>query len=344
MLQAIGEEARQRAGELAGERVETIYFGGGTPSLLSVEEINGLLQTLAAHYALSEDMEITLEANPDDLQSLDYLRALRGDTPVNRLSIGLQSFVPADLAYMNRAHSADEAARCLENAAATGFDNLSVDLIYGTPTLSDADWRGNLQRVFEHKIQHLSCYALTVEPKTALAQHVKTQKVAPPDEEQAARQFEILLAETAAAGFEQYEISNFCRPPHYARHNTAYWQGKKYVGLGASAHSYDGQQRRWNIANNALYTRAVLGGASYWEAETLTESDIFNETLMTALRTRWGLTLERMAAFSAAQRAHFEREAATYVQRGLLLREAAGYRLSDAGKLLADTILADLFI
>ncbi len=344
MLHAIGEEARQRAHELAGERVETIYFGGGTPSLLSAQEIRQLCELLQAHYDLSDTMEITLEANPDDLQSLDYLRALRQETPVNRLSIGLQSFVEADLHYMNRAHNAQEAALCLENAETMGFDNLSVDLIYGTPTLSDAAWRENLRRVFAHKIQHLSCYALTVEPKTALAHRVKTKKAASPEEEQAARQFEILLADTAAAGFEHYEISNFCRPPHYARHNTAYWQGKKYVGLGAAAHSYDGQRRRWNVANNALYIRSVLDGAPFWEEEILTKRDIFNETLMTALRTRWGLTSERLGRFSEQERAHFEQGAAAFLQRGLLLQEGAGYRLSDAGKLLADSILAELFM
>lgn len=343
MLNAMQQELIQRKNELAGERVDSIYWGGGTPSTLSATEINALYETMQAHYNLGDDLEITLEANPDDLTPA-YLSDLRNYTPVNRLSIGLQSFVEEDLRLMNRAHNAAEARACLEESLRHDFTNLSIDLIYGSPTLSNAAWVENLKTIFEYKIPHISCYALTVEDKTALEYNIRKGKTQPIDEEKTAQQFEILLEQMAANGYEQYEISNFCRPPHYARHNTSYWQGKKYIGIGAAAHSFDGASRRWNMANNALYIKNLENNLPYWETEILTPENIFNEYVMTALRTKWGMDKQKLATFAPAMQSHFERVSRRYLQRELLAETPTGYRLTDAGKLLADSIMGDLFV
>jgi oxygen-independent coproporphyrinogen III oxidase len=341
MLAAIEKELILRAQELDNQVIETIYFGGGTPSLLSAEELNQIIAIIQHNYKLATDLEITLEANPDDL-SKNYLHSLKQNTIINRLSIGLQSLVEADLQFMHRAHNAQEARQCVEWALELGF-NLSVDLIYGSPNLSDEDWISNLNFVFANKIPHLSCYALTVEEKTALYFDIKNKKTAPLDEEKAARQFEILLVEIAKNGYEQYEISNFCRPPAYARHNTAYWQGKNYIGIGASAHSFDGQKRRWNIANNALYINNLNNEISYYEEEILSTTDIFNEYLLTSLRTRWGASLEKLATFAEQADSHFFDNVNKWIKAKMIAKSETYIFLTDAGKLLADQIISDLF-
>jgi oxygen-independent coproporphyrinogen III oxidase len=343
MLESIAKELQQRAGELAKAQINTVYFGGGTPSLLTSTEINALLDAVRQNYSLGQDLELTLEANPDDLTA-DYLQALRDETPINRLSIGLQSFVAADLELMNRAHNANEARRCLDLAHKMNFHNLSVDLIYGTPTLTDAAWRENLKIVFDYAIPHLSCYALTVEEKTALAHKIQQKQLEKLSEDKAAEQFEILLEQIYINGYEQYEISNFCRPPHYARHNTSYWQGELYLGAGPSAHSFDGENRRWNVANNSLYIKYLASNLPYWEAEHLTAENIFNEYMLTAFRTKWGVDTSKLAQLPAKQIAHFHRQIEKHIAQNLIIASDNNFRLSDSGKLLADNIIADLFM
>jgi oxygen-independent coproporphyrinogen III oxidase len=344
MIDAIKAEIILQRDYLKGQTINTVYFGGGTPSLLEVSELMEIWQSLETNFYLGQDMEITLEANPDDLNP-DKLRDFKNYTPINRLSIGIQSFREADLQYMNRAHNAYEAENCIENALKFGFDQLSVDLIYGTPGMIDDAWRANLHKVFEYRVQHLSSYALTVEPKTALQQLIAKGKTSEVNEEQTARQFEILLEETSAAGYEQYEISNFCIPPHYAKHNSAYWQGAHYLGIGPSAHSFNGISRQWNIANNAKYITELEAGNIPSETEILGREEQYNEFIMTSLRTKWGAALHKIEEkWGSAQMSDFETIAAEFVDKGLMINENGVYRLSNSGKLLADSIMSDLFI
>lgn len=343
MLNAIKREIQDRKEELAQADIRTIYFGGGTPSLLSAKEINDILQTIGGNYKLTDDMEITLEANPDDLTE-DYLKSLRFETSINRLSIGLQSFVEEDLKLMNRAHNAKESLKCLDYAHKLDFYNLSVDLIYGSPNLSNEAWKRNLSIVFDYAIPHLSCYALTVEEKTALAHLIQKKQIQNLSEDKAAEQFEILLEQIYKNGYEQYEISNFCRPPHYAKHNTSYWKGELYMGIGPSAHSFDGKSRRWNLANNALYLKNMENHIPFYEEELLSPKDIFNEYMLTAFRTKWGVDLHKLAKLDTFEQEHFYREATPHINAGNIILENNTYRLSDSGKLLADHIISDLFI
>ncbi len=341
MLAAMEKELIQRAQELDHQQIETVYFGGGTPSLLSVVELNKIIDIIKNNYNLAADLEITLEANPDDL-SENYLHDLKQNTIINRLSIGLQSLVAADLAFMKRAHNAQEAKNAVEWALNLGF-NLSVDLIYGSPHLSDEEWRSNLDFVFEAKIPHLSCYALELQEKTALYSDIKNKKTAPLDEEKAARQFEILLVEMSKNGYEQYEIASFCRSAAYARHNRAYWQSKNYIGIGASAHSFDGQKRRWNVANNSLYINNLANEIVYYEEEILSKTDIFNEYLLTSLRTSWGADLQKLANFEQADTI-FYNKIQKWQNQNFLAKNETAIVLTNRGKLLADQIISDLFV
>jgi oxygen-independent coproporphyrinogen-3 oxidase len=328
---------------LKGEPVETVYLGGGTPSLLDISELNQIFSKIQALHTVLPGAEITLEANPDDLTT-EKLRDLRQYTPVNRLSIGVQSFADIDLKWMNRAHQAAESRACIEKALATGFQDLTIDLIYGAPTTTDAQWAENLRLTFEYGIPHLSCYCLTVEEGTALHHFVEKGKTAPVEEEKAIRQFDYLLETTAAQGYEQYEISNFAREGRYAQHNSNYWRGKSYLGIGPSAHSFDGVSRQWNIANNALYIKHLAEGKMPFEREVLTESQRFNEYVMTALRTSWGVETARLAVFSPAMQAHFEQSVQSFLTAGTVERLPNGYRLTRSGKFLADGIAAALFV
>ncbi len=317
-------------------------IGGGTPSHLGTGDLELIFDKIAQLYRVAPDAEITLEANPDDL-SAEYLAGLRRRTPVNRLSIGIQSFSDADLRWMNRAHSAEHALDCLRNAHAAGFDNLTVDLIYGAPTTSDEQWRENLQTVIDHGVPHLSCYCLTVEEGTALAHFVAKGKAPAVDEERAARHFDVLVAMSESAGYEHYEISNFARPGYYSRHNTSYWQGESYLGIGPSAHSFNGVSRQWNVANNAQYIRAVEGGTVPFDIELLNPAQRYNELVMTGLRTQWGVRQEQLAALGPDFLGYFEKTARPFLVGGALLFEAGVYRLSAEGKFLADGIAASLF-
>ncbi len=341
MVVAILKELELQKDYLKGETVETIYFGGGTPSLLSQEELALVFQKINEHYAISNSVEITLEANPDDLTPEKL--AVLSTSPVNRLSIGIQSFFEEDLQFMNRAHNAEEAKVCVQNAKNAGFDNLTVDLIYGSPTTSITNWRVNLQTVFDLKIPHISCYCLTVEPKTALDHFVKTGKAQPVDEEQAAQQFEILVEEMEKQGYDHYEISNFALPDCYSKHNSSYWLSKKYLGIGPSAHSFDGVSRQWNIANNAKYMAALAEGNLSFEKEMLTTTQQYDEYIMTSLRTIWGCELERVAGFDEKFKKYFLKNVQPFLNDGSVFKENGFYFLTKKGKLLADKISMELF-
>ncbi|MGZ3778885.1 MAG: radical SAM family heme chaperone HemW, partial [Mucilaginibacter sp.] len=297
LIGALLHEIKLQKTYLDSENIETIYFGGGTPSLLSGEEINTIIDTITTIHTVTAGAEITLEANPDDLDT-EKLKALR-QTPVNRFSIGIQSFFDDDLAWMNRAHRSNEAESSIKRAQDAGFDNITVDLIYGYPLLTDQKWKTNLDKVFDLQVPHVSAYSMTVEPRTALAAFIKKKNQPPMNEEQSAEQFMQLMDAMISHGFEHYEISNFCKPGHYSRHNTNYWKGVKYLGIGPSAHSYNGETRQWNIANNAKYIQSLTTGIIPAEKEILSESNRLNEYIMTSLRTIWGLEINKLNTIAA---------------------------------------------
>ncbi len=339
LVEALLKELEQRSSYLQEAPLSSVYFGGGTPSLLDREELEAVFQKIHQLFSLKENAEITLEANPDDL-SEEKLKILR-DTPVNRLSIGIQSFFDEDLEFMNRAHNAREAHACIEKAQQYGFDNLTVDLIYGAPTTSDEHWLANLNRLFEYNIPHLSCYCLTVEPRTALAHMVKAGKVAAVDDEQAGRQFDLLMEKMAENGYEHYEISNFAKPNWYAVHNSNYWKGVPYLGIGPSAHSYNGFSRQWNVANNVKYIKALNGEGPLFEVEELTPEQRYNEYVMTGLRTKWGVNLEKI---DSSFHTYFLKEIHPFVEEGKIKEEQGTYVLTHAGKHMADRIAMELFL
>jgi oxygen-independent coproporphyrinogen-3 oxidase len=345
MVEAIVHELEGQKDYLQGVPLSSIYFGGGTPSLLDAAELEQIFSKIYQLHSVQTDAEITLEANPDDL-SLEKLQALR-NSPVNRLSIGIQSFAEEDLRFMNRAHNAHEARTCIENALATGFDNLTLDLIYGTPTTSHEQWAKNLDTIFQYPIPHLSAYCLTVEPKTALDHFVRQGKASPVDEEHANAQFLYLMEATQAQGYEHYEISNFAKPGHYARHNSSYWLGEPYLGIGPSAHSFNGQSRQWNVANNAKYLKilnegdsARLADTGLFELETLSPATRYNEYVMTGLRTIWGCDLQKIAPVFQP---YFLENVQPFIDKGQVLVQNHQYRLSASGKFMADYIAAQLF-
>lgn len=341
MVDAILRELDLQKGYLKDETVETIYLGGGTPSMLNQEELEQIFKTIFNLYKIGDHPEITLEANPDDL-SIEKLKVLR-DTPINRLSIGIQSFSEKDLKYMNRAHNAAEANVCIDHALKMGFDNLTVDLIYGSPTTSDDQWTENMQRVFDYKVQHLSCYNLTVEPGTALDHFIKNKKAKPVDEEQSARQFEMLIEASDQAGYIHYEISNFAKKGWYSKHNSAYWQGKPYLGIGPSAHSFNGVSRQWNIAHNAKYIKALGENQLAFEKETLTSEQQYNEYLLTGLRTIWGCDIGKIEMIGIDYKNHFLKLIREYLDTGQMRENGGVYSLTKTGKLLADRIAMELF-
>ncbi|MFK7773453.1 MAG: radical SAM family heme chaperone HemW [Saprospiraceae bacterium] len=348
MIDAILKEIELQKNYLADKSVETIYFGGGTPSLLDERELNFFFEKINQIFEVKKDAEITLEANPDDL-TLEKLRLLKS-TPINRLSIGVQSFSAIDLKSMNRAHNVMEAESCIQNAQSLGFDNLTVDLIYGSPTTSNEQWETNVQKLFDYKIPHLSCYCLTVEPGTALDHFVKKGKAQPVDDEKSAHQFEVLMQMMEANGYDHYEISNFAKPQKYARHNSNYWSGKSYLGVGPSAHSFDGKSRQWNIANNALYLKAVeLDGTdlsssnSRFEKEILSQEQQYNEYVMTALRTMWGCDLEKIKTWGSNFEQYFLKESEVFIANETMRRSGDRFNLTTKGKLLADNIAMELF-
>ncbi len=340
LVKAIAKEIELNKDYLAGEEIETIYLGGGTPSLLSADEIKSILDSISHYHPKMDLKELTLEANPDDLtpEKINELAALRS-YGLNRLSIGVQSFHQADLIYMNRVHSAQEALSAIRRVQDVGFENVTIDLIYGTPTMSDEQWMDNILTAFDLGIPHISSYALTVESKTYLDRYIKTGRAIPVNETQTVRQFDILMAQMSSHNYDQYEISNFARPGHYAIHNTNYWLGKKYLGLGPSAHSYDGQSRRWNVANNNNYIKSINTAVIPAEVERLTPSQQANEYIMTSLRTIWGMDIRDSRLQMADIMTELKNiDASFYILKDNILT------LTQAGKHYADRIAADLFI
>lgn len=344
MVEAILQEMIWRKDYLDNPKIDTIYFGGGTPSLLTLEELQRFFDQINGLFEVSADAEITLEANPDDL-TLEKLQLLR-DSPVNRLSIGIQSFFDEDLQYMNRAHDAGEAIACINNARKMGFEQLTIDLIYGAPTTSDKHWKENMQRVFDFDIPHISCYCLTVEPNTALDHFVRKGKSAPVDEVQAARQFEMLMTEMALHGYEHYEISNFAKPGQYSRHNSNYWLGVPYLGLGPSAHSFDGASRQWNVAHNGKYVDSLKtpDKQGLFEKEVLTKEQLYNEYVMTSLRTTWGCHLQKIIDLDPTFEKHFVQHIQPYLEEVAVIADNQIYKLTNKGRLLADRIAMEVFL
>ncbi|MBS1773557.1 MAG: radical SAM family heme chaperone HemW [Bacteroidetes bacterium] len=342
LLDAILYEIASQKGYLGNASIETIYFGGGTPSLLSADEISRVLESVHKHYNISPDFkELTLEANPDDLTKT-YLNSIKN--LVGRLSIGIQSFRDEDLKYMNRAHNAQQADAAVKAAQDAGITNLTIDLIYGTPGLSDKDWLHNLSIVKQLQVPHFSSYALTVEEGTALHHNIAKKKTTPVDAEQSAAQFEILMEQAPTMGFEQYEISNFALPGKYAVHNTNYWKGIPYLGIGPSAHSFNGTSRRWNMANNALYIKGITDNQIIYEEEVLTPTQQLNEYIMTSLRTMWGMDLQNIAAkWGIDYKDAILNNAQQHIAMGNMVEKEHHLILTNKGKLLADGIAADLF-
>ncbi len=329
---------------LDGAEIETIYIGGGTPSLLTADEINRIFEAILQYYPVTKIKEFTLEANPDDLDK-QYLRSLR-NTPVDRFSIGVQSFRDEDLLYMKRAHNAVQAEYAIKSAQDAGFDNITIDLIYGTPGLTDRGWKENLQKIKEFRISHFSSYALTVEEKTTLQHAIQTKKAIPVDPEQSAGQFEILMEQAAVMGYEHYEISNFALPGRYAVHNTNYWHGLPYLGIGPSAHSFDGKTRRWNIANNALYSKGIFHDQQpNFEEEKLTPIQHLNEYIMTSLRTMWGCDLEKIGRdWEDSLSADVEKSSHIFREKKWIRQDGKKLILTNEGRLFADKIASEMFV
>lgn len=342
-IQAIARELELRQSYLQGQEVKTIYFGGGTPSLLTQAELRLLLQTIKGLFIVSEDAEITLEANPDDLKP-EKLQELRA-AGINRLSIGLQSFHEPHLRLMNRAHNATESLQCVKDAQAAGFDNITVDLIYGIPAPDHSIWLNDLQTLFSLNVQHVSCYALTIEPDTALGRWSKKGKFKPSEDDFTAQQFELLLAQMAQHGFVQYEISNFCQPGYESRHNSNYWRSVHYLGVGPSAHSFNGHSRQYNVANNRKYTAAISESIIPAEIEELTLADQANDYLLTTLRTTWGCDLSLLRdKYAYDVQASHEVYLQELQQKDLASIADDVLYLTDKGKLLADQITLDLML
>ncbi len=325
------------------EIIETIYFGGGTPSLLSQAEIISIISSIKKNYNIDIDAEITLEANPDDI-TIGKLNEWK-EAGVNRLSIGIQSFIERDLSWMNRAHNAEQASGCIDLAKNADFNNFSIDLIFGTPHLTNEEWKENVQKAIDMNVPHIACYALTVEPKTALQKMITLKKKEDINIDVQATQYSILMQMMHDSGYEHYEISNFAKPGFRSRHNSSYWQGKKYIGIGPSAHSYNGKMRTWNKANNIFYIRSIEQNIIPFEKETLTQSQQLNEYIMTSLRTIGGMDLRFVENnFSTDERKRIESVISQNVEKGKFIINDDKIILTNEGKLFADGIAVQLFL
>jgi oxygen-independent coproporphyrinogen-3 oxidase len=341
LIKALVKEIELRRTELQNQTVETIYFGGGTPSLLSNEELDLLINSVHNNFQVSENPEITLEANPDDLSKNKIIELSKSS--INRLSIGIQSFFERDLKLMNRAHSASEARDCL-SMATRQFDNISVDLIYGIPGLSNDQWIENIETVLSYNIPHISSYALTVEPKTALETFIKKGIIKNVDDELAQEQFNILIDKLEDSGFVHYELSNFGKPNYFSKNNSAYWQGKPYLGIGPSAHSFNGNQRGWNVRNNSKYIKSIQNNELPIEIETLSTTDKYNEYIMTGLRTIWGVSFEKIESeFGENYKKYILLQSEKYINQHLLYIDDNKLLTTKKGKFLSDGIASDLF-
>ncbi len=341
MIQALAREIAMRKNEIEDE-VETIYFGGGTPSVLSAAEINFLIEIVYQNYKVIKTPEITLEANPDDLYS-EKIREF-ASSKINRLSIGVQSFFEDDLKMMNRAHNANQAITCLKEATKY-FDNISVDLIYGIPNMSDEKWIKNIDTTLSFNIPHISSYALTVEPQTALFKLIEKGEIPKPKDEVAENHFFILSQKLQDKGFVHYELSNFGKEGFFSKNNTSYWLGKKYIGIGPSAHSYNTTHRSWNISNNSIYIKEILKGNIPNEIEKLSLSDRYNEYIMTGLRTIWGVSLEKVKTdFGSVYRDYLLQNSEKLIANQLLETSEQIIKVTPKGKFLSDGIASELFV
>jgi oxygen-independent coproporphyrinogen III oxidase len=342
MVEAIVKEIQLTESKTETEKISTLYFGGGTPSILNTDELKLIFDSLQNRFVFADDTEITLEANPDDITD-EKLKHWK-DVGINRLSVGIQSFVEEELKWMNRAHNTAESFQCIDNIIAAGFTNFSVDLIYGSPILSDDEWKKNVDIVIEKNIPHISCYALTVEPKTALDKMIAQHKKEPVDAEKQARQFLLLMDWMEEAGYEHYEISNFAKPGLRSKHNSSYWLGESYYAFGPAAHAFDGKSRRWNVANNSLYIQSLQKDIIPFEEEILTETQQLNEYIMTSLRTMEGLDLGHIIKIFGKDKSDTIKAAANkYISTGKLKNLNGKLILTKEGKLFADGIAADLF-
>jgi oxygen-independent coproporphyrinogen-3 oxidase len=338
--------------EFKDEAVETIYFGGGTPSVLTTTEIQFLIDAVYENYKVAENPEITLEANPDDLSKERIIELSK--SPINRLSIGIQSFFEDDLTMMNRVHNSSEARKCLE-IAKKYFDNISLDLIYGIPDpsqngeqakqMSNEKWKQNIETALSFGVPHISSYALTVEPKTALSKLIQTGKIAKPKDEVAEEHFQILVETLENNGFIHYELSNFGKENYFSKNNSSYWLGKKYIGIGPSAHSYDGISRSWNVSNNAIYLKSLAEDKLPNEIEILSKTDRYNEYIMTGLRTIWGVSLDRIEQeFGNEYLVYVQKQSQKFIDDGFLFIEDNILKPTKKGKFLTDGIASDLFM
>ncbi|MEM9077133.1 MAG: radical SAM family heme chaperone HemW [Bacteroidota bacterium] len=342
MLNALALELELRKEELNGKAVGTIYFGGGTPSLLSAKELTVLIDAVYGHLEVMDNPEITLEANPDDLSN-SVLKEL-AESPINRLSIGIQSFFEEDLKLMNRAHNATQAEECVLEAKKY-FNNISIDLIYGIPGMNNQRWIENIQKALKLDLPHISSYALTVEPKTALKKFIEKGVVQDVDDEQAQEQFHILLDILENEGYVNYEISNFGKPDFFSKNNSSYWQGKSYLGIGPSAHSFDGTSRSWNLRNNIKYIKAIEESRLPIDREELSKTDQYNEYVMTGLRTIWGISLEKIERDFGKQHLNYlKMQSEKYIQEHLLYLDGDSLLVTKKGKFLVDGIASDLFM
>ena len=342
MVLALAKEIKLRATEFKDEIVETIYFGGGTPSILEISDLRFLIDEVYRNYTVVENPEITVEANPDDLSEDRIIEFAK--TKINRLSIGIQSFFEDDLRLMNRAHNSEEAKKCLE-IATKYFDNISIDLIYGIPNMSHEKWLQNIEIALSFNVPHISSYALTVEPKTALHTFIQKGIIPQPDDEVAQEHFHLLVDKLEENGFIHYELSNFGKENYFSKNNSSYWLGKKYLGIGPSAHSYNGISRSWNVSNNSLYHISIAENQLPSESETLSKTDRYNEYVMTGLRTIWGVSLKRIETeFGKSYLDYLNQQAAKYIEDHLLYVDDAILRTTKSGKFLSDGIASDLFM
>ena len=336
-------ELDQRKSYLKTKKIDSIYFGGGTPSIIDVKHIISIIEKIYSLYEVKKSAEITMEFNPDDIKK-EKLNILR-TAGINRLSIGIQSFENKDLIFMNRSHNAAEAINSIQLAKECDFDNISIDLIYGVPNQTESIWKKNLQQMFDLQIDHFSAYALTVEPNTKLNYLIKKKKIKPLSECKSENHFKILQEISSEIGYKQYEISNFCRKDKFALHNTSYWEDKIYLGIGPSAHSYNGESRRWNISNNLKYITFINSGEKYFDEEILSINQKYNEYTLTSLRTIWGVSLDYLENnFDKMITSHFKKNSRKWIENENAILENNSLKLTNKGMLFADAISSDLFI
>jgi len=343
MLKSIKKEILMRQSYLNGAKISSIYFGGGTPSILNKGEIQSLIHTIHNNFKIDIDAEITLECNPDDLDKKKLLELK--EIGINRLSIGIQSFDDADLKFMNRSHNAMEALSCIQFAKETGFENITIDLIYGLPKQTNEKWKKNLEQMLTLDIQHFSAYSLTVEPKTKLKHQIDKKLVTPLDDKITVEHFNTLLEIATENKFVHYEISNFGKEGFFSNHNSAYWKNKHYLGVGPSAHSFNGSSRQWNVASNKQYIEKLNEDETYFEVEQLSNAQQYNEYIFTALRTIWGVELYYIDnQFGEEALNYFKKQIINWENKGKIKQKKGTYTLSKEGKLYADAIASDLFI